>query len=104
MTHPTRNRKKRPPFAALLLALAAVAAGAQTNEPISTNFFSHALSRGDAVNLALRQNSAILKGKADLRASYGIEVQLRSIALPQVTASGAYNAEAQSLIESFPLP
>ncbi len=56
------------------------------------------------MSLALRQNSVILKGRADLRASYGIEIQLRSVALPQFTASGAYNAEGDSLIETFPLP
>jgi len=99
-----RIRKKSPWVALLLLVAAIVSAGAQLNEPISTNVFSHPLSRGEAVEQALRQNSAILKGKADLRASYGIEIQLRSVALPQFTGSGAYNAEAQSLIESFPLP
>jgi outer membrane protein TolC len=99
-----RIRKKRPWVASLLLVAASVPACAQSNEPISADFFSHPLSRVEAVEQALRQNSAILKGKSDLRASYGIEIQLRSVALPQFTASGAYNAEAESLVESFPLP
>ncbi len=77
---------------------------AQTNQATSASVFSHPLSRGEAVEQALRQNSAILKGKADLRASYGIEIQLRSVALPRLTAGGNYNYEANSLIESFPLP
>ena len=34
----------------------------------------------------------------------GIELQLRAIALPQVSAAGAFNAEQSRLIESFPLP
>jgi outer membrane protein TolC len=97
-------RRKRQWLASLLFAAASVSALAQTNQANSTNVFSHPLSRADAVEQALRQNSAILKGKADLRASYGIEIQLRSVALPQLTASGAYNDEARSLIESFPLP
>jgi outer membrane protein TolC len=88
----------------LLLVAASVSGVAQTNQDTLTNLFSHPLSRVEAVELALRQNSAILKGKADLRASYGIEIQLRSVALPQFTASGGYNAEGQTLIETFPLP
>jgi outer membrane protein len=90
--------------ALLLLAAACVGAGAQTSGAVSTGIFSHPLSRAEAVEQSLRRNSAILKGKADLRASYGLEIQLRSVALPQFTAAGAYNAEAQSLIETFPLP
>jgi outer membrane protein len=91
-------------FLISLLLLAAVAAPAQSNGPVSTNFFSKAISRADAVDLALHQNTAILKGKADLRSSYGIQIQLRSIALPQLTASGGYNAQAQSLVQSFAIP
>jgi outer membrane protein TolC len=52
----------------------------------------------------LRQNSTILKGQADLRAAYGVEVQLRAIALPRLSAGGGYNAQESSLIENFPLP
>jgi outer membrane protein len=87
-----------------LAFLAAVSARAQTNQTGATNILSHPLSRADAVQIALRQNTAILKGNADLRASYGIEVQLRAIALPQVSAGGGYNYLEPSLIESFPLP
>jgi hypothetical protein len=42
--------------------------------------------------------------KADLRTSYGIEVQLRAIALPQLSAGGGYNAQQSSLTENFPSP
>ncbi len=79
-------------------------ARAQTNQTAASNILSHPLSRAGAVEIALRQNSAILKGQADLRASYGVEIQLRAIALPKFSASGAYNAEESSLIENFPLP
>jgi outer membrane protein TolC len=87
-----------------LAAVMPFCARAQTNQTSATNIFSRPLSRADAVGIALRQNNAILKGKAELRASYGVEVQLRAIALPQFTAGGGYNYEQQSLIETFPLP
>jgi outer membrane protein TolC len=95
--------KQMSSLAALFLAaLAPFSAHAQTNQTGDTNIFSRPLGRADAVEIALRQNNAILKGKADLRASYGIEVQLRAIALPQFTAAGGYNALQPSLVESFP--
>jgi outer membrane protein TolC len=90
--------------AALLLAfLAAFSARAQTNQSGAADILSHPLARADAVQIALRQNSAILKGNADLRASYGVEVQLRAIALPQVSAGGGYNYLEPSLVETFPI-
>jgi outer membrane protein TolC len=92
-------------LAALWLAFfAARPVRAQTNQTAAADILSQPLSRADAVQIALRQNSAILKGQADLRASYGIEVQLRAIALPQFTAGGGYNALQSTLIEQFPLP
>jgi outer membrane protein TolC len=90
------------PAALLVASLAALAAGAQTNQAAA--LFSHPLSRMEAVAMAVRQNSAILKGQADMRASYGVEIQLRAIALPHLAASGGYNAQQPSLIENFPLP
>ncbi|HEY3855092.1 MAG TPA: TolC family protein [Verrucomicrobiae bacterium] len=100
----SRKNKNRAWLLSVALMAATVATQAQTNGPNSIDVLSHPLSRVEAVEMALRQNSAILKGKADLRASYGIEMQLRSVALPQLTAAGAYNAEGDSLIETFPLP
>ena len=97
--------KQMSSLAALVLAvLAPYCARAQTNQTRDTNIFFQPLSRADVVEIALRQNNAILKGKADLRASYGIEVQLRAIALPQLTAGGGYNDLQHSLVENFPLP
>jgi outer membrane protein TolC len=90
------------------LIIGAVAAGfttrAQSPPAAPTNLFPHPVSRAEAVDIALRQNSAILKGKADLEAAHGVVVQLRSIAFPTLSARGAYNAEQSSLVESFPLP
>jgi outer membrane protein len=88
--------------ALFLAALAPFSAHAQTTPTGATNIFSRPLGRADVVEIALRQNNAILKGQADLRASYGIELQLRAIALPQLTAGGGYNALDPSLVENFP--
>ncbi|HEV7924094.1 MAG TPA: TolC family protein [Verrucomicrobiae bacterium] len=97
--------KRMSYLAALFLAaLAALSARAQTNLADATNIFAQPLGRADAVAIALRQNNAVLKGKADLRASYGIEVQLRAIAIPQLSAGGGYNDLQHSLVENFPLP
>lgn len=97
--------KQKILLAALVLAvLTPGGAPAQTNQAAASNIFAQPLSRAEAVQIALRQNNAILKGKADLRASYGIEVQLRAIAFPQLSAGGGYNYLDSSLIESFPLP
>jgi outer membrane protein len=85
-------------------AASVLTARAQSPKPGSTNVFAHPISRAEAVDIALRQNSAILKGKADLEASHGVVVQLRSIAFPTLSAGGAYNADQTSLVESFPLP
>ena len=63
----------------LALILGAVAAGftarAQSPQWSSTNLFPHPVSRAEAVDIALRQNSALLKGKADLEAAHGVVVQ-----------------------------
>jgi outer membrane protein TolC len=92
-------------FLAVLMALlAAFPATAQTNRADATDILSRPLSRADAIQIALRQNTAIRKGNADLRASYGIVVQLRAIALPQFSVGGGYNYLEPSLVENFPAP
>lgn len=62
------------------------------------------LSLLDSLNVALQQNASILKAKNDLDASYGLVVQTRAVALPQLTASGQYKYTQPSAIESFPIP
>jgi outer membrane protein TolC len=100
------NRFPRASLAALILGVVAAAFTACGQSPpgAPTNFFPHPLSRAEAVDIALRQNSAIRKGKADLEAAHGVVVELRSIAFPTLSARGAYNAEQPSLVEQFPLP
>lgn len=62
------------------------------------------LSLLDALNVALQQNATILKAQNDLDASYGIVVQTRAIALPQLTASGQYKYTQSTAVETLPFP
>jgi outer membrane protein TolC len=57
----------------------------------------------DALNLALQQNATILKATNDLESSYGIVVQTRAVALPQLSANGQYKYTQRAAIESFPV-
>jgi outer membrane protein len=92
----------------LALALAGFAADgnvaaldAGTNSPA---WLIQPLSLMGALNTALQQNAAILKGKNDLEASYGIVVQTRAIALPRVQATGQYKRTDRSAVENLPFP
>lgn len=48
------------------------------------------LTLTEAVDLALRRNGAILQAKSELEANYGVSMQIRSIALPQLKVDGDY--------------
>ena len=61
------------------------------------------LTLTDCLNIALEQNATILKAKNDLEASYGVVVQTRAVALPQLVATGQYKYTDRSAIESFPV-
>jgi outer membrane protein len=76
---------------------------AQTNDTNLPGWMTRPLSLLDAMNLALSQNATILKAKNDLDASYGIVVQTRAVALPQLSATGQYKYTQRSGIESFPI-
>jgi len=90
----------------LALTLAGFAAGgnatAQDAGTNSTAWLTQPLSLMSALNTALQQNAAILKGKNDLEASYGIVVQTRAVALPHVVASGQYKRTDRDALENFP--
>jgi outer membrane protein len=91
----------RTQLCSAFLALA-IGAAAQPN-PVGTNILSRPLSRRDAVEIAMGQNSVILRGRADLRAAHGIQMQLRSAVMPRAAITGFYNAKEPSLVnESFP--
>jgi outer membrane protein len=74
-------------------------AAADTNSPA---WLSRPLSLPDSLNIALQQNATILKARNDLEASYGIVVQTRAVALPQLQATGQYKDTDRNAIENFP--
>jgi outer membrane protein TolC len=69
----------------------------------STNvaFISEPLSLAEAVNLGLRQNPDIQRAQTDLKASQGIILQTRAIAVPKLNANGDFNAVQDQSIDSF---
>jgi outer membrane protein TolC len=78
----------------------AIAQDAGTN---SAAWLTQPLSLMGALNTALQQNAAILKGKNDLEASYGIVVQTRAIALPHVQAVGRYTDNEITTLQEPPI-
>lgn len=83
----------------LFLSFALTMSAADTNTPA---WLSRPLSLTDALNLALQQNTTILKAKNDLEAQYGVVVQTRAVALPQLKATGQYKDTDRNSIENFP--
>jgi outer membrane protein len=81
--------------------LNAVAQDAGTN---SAAWLAQPLSLIQALNIALQQNPTILKAQDDLNASYGVVVQTRAIALPQVQATGKYTDNEITTLQQPPLP
>lgn len=86
--------------AALFLTGASVVA-ATTNLPSP---LGRPLAMADCLDLALQQNSAILKSKADLEATHGVIVQTRAIARPKVRLVSEFTAVDGDSIESLPTP
>jgi outer membrane protein TolC len=60
------------------------------------------LSLRDAVDVALRQNSAVLKSQSDLAATCGVLVQTRAIQYPTVRATANHTLTDHGAIEQFP--
>src|SRR5437867_1293715 len=87
-------------FVAVLLAFGRLRA-AETNNS-AQDWVTRPLSLGKCIDIALKQNSAILKGQSDLEAAYGVVVQTRAIAIPKLRATGNY--EFNNALESFQLP
>jgi len=95
----------------LLLSLLTLAAAAQpesTNtiagSETNTNFpgwLTQPLSLQEALNLALKNNRAILKSERDLEASQGIALQTRAIAIPKLRAGGNYTQVDPDSVEAF---
>jgi outer membrane protein TolC len=87
-------------FSLALLATVLSATAQGTNS--SPDWLTRPLSLADCLNLALQQNATILKAKNDLEASYGVVVQTRAVALPQLVASGQYKYTDPNAIENYP--
>lgn len=84
----------------LSFTFAVAAADADTNA--APGWLTQPLSQAKALNIALAQNPTILKANNDLQAQYGVVVQTRAIALPQLVASGQYKDTDRNAIENFP--
>src|SRR5665213_2879919 len=95
----SRCMKKLTLFS-LLAVLAVTVSADETNAPA---WLSRPLSQADCINIALAQNADILKAQSDLKASQGVVIQTRAVALPQVIASGKYTDVDQSLVQGIPV-
>ena len=84
----------------LLLLIAGYVAGSKapaqsaTGDTNAPGWITQPLSLLNCLNLALSQNGTILKAKSDLQANYGIVIQTRAVALPQLQATGQYKGLA----------
>ncbi|PYK59530.1 MAG: TolC family protein [Verrucomicrobia bacterium] len=87
---------------ALLLATLRLSATETDRAQSAADWLTRPLSLPECINLALKQNSAILKGKSDLEAAYGVVVQTRAIAIPKLRATGNY--QFNNAIENLQLP
>jgi outer membrane protein len=90
-----------------LLVLLSPCAHAQTNTAATTNttlpeWITRPLSLAEALDIALQQNSALQKSKAELEAAYGVAIQTRAIAIPRVEVTGRYTWLERGGIETFP--
>ena len=77
---------------------------AQNTNTSLPGWITRPLSLTDCLNIALQQNATILKAGNDLDAQYGVVVQTRAVALPQVQATGQYKDTDPHAIESLPVP
>lgn len=84
------------------LRIATVAAAAPTSP--ADSWPTNALSLNEALEVALRQSPAILKGRQDIQESYGVSLQLRSAMLPRITGAASYLAIGDGNIESVQTP
>ena len=76
---------------------------ATTSTNLSSDWLTRPLSLVDCLNIALGQNATILKAKNDLESQYGLVVQTRAIALPQLTGDRPVSRYTETrAIESIP--
>jgi outer membrane protein len=87
-----------------LLAAVPVRADEGINLEDTSAWSSHPLTLQESLDLALKDNADILQARDELEASYGISMQIRSIALPQLKASGDYTGYNARNIQALQVP
>src|SRR2546423_1934221 len=93
------------PTLALLIFATGAAQSAESPSPTNTQaWLSRPFSLPDAIDLAMRQNANVLKGKSDIEAAYGVVLQTRAVVFPTVRSTGNFTANDPALQESFPSP
>jgi outer membrane protein TolC len=93
---------KKLTLLSLFLSFTFAVAAADTDTNAAPDWLTQPLSLAKALNTALAQNPTILKANNDLQAQYGVVVQTRAVALPQLTATGQYKDTDRNAIENFP--
>lgn len=82
-------------------ALTVSAVAAETNAAAGLDLFRQPLSRKEALEIAARQNSGLIKARSDIDAASGQSRQLRSSALPRLRTDASFRANDRGSIESF---
>ena len=62
------------------------------------------ISLNDALDIALQQSPAILKGRQDVEEAYGVALQLKSAIRPRLTSGGTFQAVDSAQIEVVNIP
>ena len=87
-----------------VFATSLVSAQTYSNAPASTNsgWMTQPISMVDALNLTLKQNSGLVKARADLESSRGLVIETRAVALPNLTANSRVVDTDPNAIQQFP--
>jgi outer membrane protein TolC len=85
-------------------APAATNAPAQAATNSTPAWLSQPLSLRECVDIALRQNSAVLKSRQDIEAAHGVSVQARAVTRPTFRFTGNYTLVDRGTIEDFGFP
>ncbi|MBI3876813.1 MAG: TolC family protein [Verrucomicrobia bacterium] len=72
-----------------------------TNAPA---WLTQPLALKDCIDLALKQNSTVLKSLQDIEAAFGVSVQARAITIPKLGFTSSYRLTDRGAIEDFGFP